>query len=151
MWVTQLNIADWCYSKTQTLLETWQIQNQLLVKSCVFSAVEQLVPIRLDTESVIISLDAGLRMHGISAVDLWDVVIEVLHSSNTNTPTTKNDSANKGRVKELRETAASTSNVTLRKEGNQDIEQVSNLDHGSPALIPVNVKHSCTFLKTTRQ
>ena len=32
-------------------------------------------------ESEIISLDAGLRMDGIPALDLWDLVIEVLHSS----------------------------------------------------------------------
>ena len=34
------------------------------------------------TESEIISLDAGLRMDGVPAVDLWDVVIEVLSSTN---------------------------------------------------------------------
>ena len=28
MWVSLLNIADWGYSKTQTLRETWKIQNQ---------------------------------------------------------------------------------------------------------------------------
>ena len=33
------------------------------------------------TESEIISLQAGLRMDGISALDLRDLVIEVLHSS----------------------------------------------------------------------
>ena len=33
------------------------------------------------TESEIISLDAGLRMAGIPTLDLWDLVIEVLHSS----------------------------------------------------------------------
>ena len=33
------------------------------------------------TESEIISLDAGLRMDGIPALDLWDLLIEVLHSS----------------------------------------------------------------------
>ena len=38
------------------------------------------------TESEIVSLDAGLRMDGIPVLDLWDVVIEVLHSSkNTHT------------------------------------------------------------------
>ena len=81
------------------------------------------------TEAEVMSLDAGLRMDGIPALDLWDVVIEVLHSSNIKTPTTRNNSANKGRVKELRGPAASTSNVKLRKEGNQDIDQLSNLDH----------------------
>ena len=34
------------------------------------------------TESEIISSDAGLRMYGILALDLWDVVIEVLRSTN---------------------------------------------------------------------
>ena len=33
------------------------------------------------TESQVISLDAGLRMDGIPALDLWVLVIEVLHSS----------------------------------------------------------------------
>ena len=32
------------------------------------------------TETEIISLDAGLRMDGIPALTLWDLVIEVLHS-----------------------------------------------------------------------
>ena len=57
------------------------------------------------TESETISLDAGLRMDGILALDLWDVVIEVLHSSNTNTPPTQNNSANESRVNEFREIA----------------------------------------------
>ena len=33
------------------------------------------------TEAEIISLDAGLRMDGIPALDLWDLVIEVFHFS----------------------------------------------------------------------
>ena len=36
------------------------------------------------TESEIISLDAGLRMDGFPALDLWDTVIEVLRSTNSN-------------------------------------------------------------------
>ena len=40
------------------------------------------------TESEIISLDAGLRMDGLPALDLWDVVIEVLDSlKSTDSPT----------------------------------------------------------------
>ena len=33
------------------------------------------------TEAEVISLDAGFRMDGIPALDLWDFVIEVFHSS----------------------------------------------------------------------
>ena len=35
------------------------------------------------TEAEIISLDAGLRMDGIPALTLWDLVIEVFHSFRT--------------------------------------------------------------------
>ena len=33
------------------------------------------------TESKIVSLDASLRMDGIPALDLWDLMIDVLHSN----------------------------------------------------------------------
>ena len=42
------------------------------------------------TEAEIVSLDAGLRMDGIPALDLWDLVKEVFHSStNPTTPKIK--------------------------------------------------------------
>ena len=41
------------------------------------------------TEAEVISLDAGLRMDGIPALDLWDLVIEVFHSSPNQTNETK--------------------------------------------------------------
>ena len=37
---------------------------------------------RSSRESEIISLDAGLRVAGLLALDLWDTVIEVLRSTN---------------------------------------------------------------------
>ena len=47
------------------------------------------------TESQIISLDASLRMDGIPALDLWDLVVEVLHSSSNQTKKPKRESARK--------------------------------------------------------
>ena len=41
------------------------------------------------TESEIISLDAGLRMDGTPALDLWDLVIEVLRSSSNQSKKSK--------------------------------------------------------------
>ena len=41
------------------------------------------------TEAEVISLDACLRMEGIPALDLWDLVIEVLHTSPNQTNKTK--------------------------------------------------------------
>ena len=41
------------------------------------------------TEAEIISLDAGLRMDGIPALDLWNLVVEVFHSSQNQLSKTK--------------------------------------------------------------
>ena len=41
---------------------------------------------RGSTESEIISLDAGLRTDGLFALDLWDMVIEVLRSTSNKVP-----------------------------------------------------------------
>ena len=52
------------------------------------------------TESEIISLDAGLRMDGIPALELWDVVIEVSHSSNCKKSASQDASGNRSGLKE---------------------------------------------------
>ena len=44
-------------------------------------------------EAEIISLDAGLRMDGIPALDLWNLVIEVFHRSQNHASKTKDSSA----------------------------------------------------------
>ena len=41
------------------------------------------------TESEIISLDAGMRVDGLLALDLWDTVIEVLCSTKDKTQPTR--------------------------------------------------------------
>ena len=87
------SIADWICSKTQTLLATFRTRNQLQEVSCLFLEVEHLFQSvgcarskllcrTVVPESEVVSLDAGLRMDGLLALDLWDVVIEVLHSAN---------------------------------------------------------------------
>ena len=81
------------------------------------------------TESEFISLDAGLRIDGDPDLDLWDVGIEVLHSFHNNTPPTRNNSANKGRAQRAAGNCLRISNVRLRREGNQNVKQLSNLDH----------------------
>ena len=45
-------------------------------------------------ESEIISLDAGLRMDGTPAIDLWDLFIEVSHSSSNRKQKLKHDRGN---------------------------------------------------------
>ena len=92
MLVTPLSIVEWwVYSKTQILLETLRTHNQPQEESDVFLEAEHLSPsVRCwkqtatshsSTESEITSLDAGLRMDGLLALDFWDVVIDVLRST----------------------------------------------------------------------
>ena len=110
MWVTRLNIVDWVSSKTMILLATLRTQNQPRGRVLCIFEIRAFVPIssmckkqtsvshsstdktsvsHSSTETDVISLDAGLRMDGLPALDLCDVVIEVLHSSNNRKSSTK--------------------------------------------------------------
>ena len=89
MWVILPNNADWDYFKTLTLREILKIQNPLLDELCAFSESHTFVPMswmckkqtavsRSSTESEIISLDIGLRLDGLLALELWDLIVSVL-------------------------------------------------------------------------
>ena len=89
MWAMRLNIVDWSYFKIQTLQKILKTQNQHQAEFCAFFGSRTFVPIswmckkqtsvsHSSAESEIILLDAGLRMDGKLALDLWDLVIEVL-------------------------------------------------------------------------
>ena len=67
------------------------------------------------TESDIILLDAGLRMDRLPALDLWDVVIEVLHSSNNKKSSTAKTSGNRSSSLEAAGNCLRMSNNMLRK------------------------------------
>ena len=93
MWESLQNNADWGCFKTPILQEILRIQNPRQVELCVFES-HTFVPIswmckkqtsvsHSSTESEIISLDAGLRLDGIPALYLWDLIVAVLHG-NTN-------------------------------------------------------------------
>ena len=89
----------------------------------------------VSTQSEIISLDAGLRRDGLLALDLWDVVIEVLRSTNDtarqskqaqgNLCTTGNHSINKHQTK------------TPTEKRKREVEQLSNVDY-----VPTNTHSS---------
>ena len=90
---TRHSIVFWVYFKTQTLLETLKILNLSRGEFGVSSEVERVFlqvgcarnkfQSHTSTESEVISLDAGLRLDGIPALDLWDLIVTVLHG-NTN-------------------------------------------------------------------
>ena len=67
----------------------------------------------------IISLDAGLRNDGPPALDLWDVVIEVLRSSNSTESPTHGAAGNCSRSHRSKP----------KQNGNRDVDQLSHLDN----------------------
>ena len=87
-WVILQNNADWDCFKAPILQEILRTQNRLLEAHYVFFGSHTFVPIswmckkqtsvsHSSTESEIISLDAGLRLDGIPALDLWDLIVLV--------------------------------------------------------------------------
>ena len=89
MWVILPNNAGWDCFKTPILREILRNQNPLLEEHCAFFGSHTFVPISWMcqkqtsvshslTESEIISLDAGLRLDGIPALELWDLIVSVL-------------------------------------------------------------------------
>ena len=135
MWATRLSVVDWVCSKTQILLEASRIQNQPPVESYISLEAEHLFAIswmskkqtsvsHSSTESETISLDTGLRMDRLLALDLWDVVIEVLRSSNsTKSPKAKAEEGNCLRDPERDRTSKP------KQKGNRDSDQLSQVDH----------------------
>ena len=94
IWETLQNNADWNCFKTPILQGILRTRNLLQVEHCAFLEVtrscQQVGCVRnnlqfrtAQQESGIISLDASLRMDGIPALDLWDLIVPVLHG-NTN-------------------------------------------------------------------
>ena len=84
------------------------------------------------TEAEIISLDAGLRMDGTPALDLWDLVIEVFHSSPNQT----------NKTKDVREPRANLSARTPPNMRSQIPTKHTNLDLTNIDHVPSSGNHS---------
>ena len=89
MWAILQNDAGWDCFKILTSREILKIQNPLLEEHYVFFGSHTFVLIswmckkqtsvsHSSAESEINSLDAGLRLDGIPALDLWDLIVLVL-------------------------------------------------------------------------
>ena len=84
------------------------------------------------TEGEVISLGAGLRMDGIPALDMWDLVIEVFHSSQNQTNKTKD-------VREPRGNLSANTQPNMQKRiptAHTNLDLI-NIDH-----VPSNGRHS---------
>ena len=77
----------------------------------------------ISTESEIILLDAALRMDGLPALGLWDVVIEVLRSTK-NTKTPINPAS--GNTCETGHCSRNTSK--LAQKGNREVDQLLHVE-----------------------
>ena len=82
-------------------------------------------------ESEIISLDAGLRLHGIPALDLWDPIVAVLGN------TTQNHTEQGGLLKNKREACSPRHTIQKRKQSQRVMNVLDNVD-----FIPSNVQSS---------
>ena len=83
------------------------------------------------TESEIISLDAGLRIDGIPALDLWDLVVSVLGN------TTQNHERTGRPVVSTCENCSPPHTIFKRKQSQRVIDDMDNVD-----FIPSNVQSS---------
>ena len=113
IWVIVQNNADWDCFKTLISREILKIQNPLLEEHCAFLESHTFVPISLmckkqnavshsSTESEIISLDTGLRLDGLLALELWDLIVSVLGNMTQTTERERSDLLSLTEVKDLK-------------------------------------------------
>ena len=88
---------------------------------CTFSEVEQTSVSHSSVKSEIISLDAVLRVDLSPAPDLWDVVMEVLRSSNSTRIPANPAAGNCSRNHKSKP----------KQKGNRDVDQLSHVDYVS--------------------
>ena len=150
MWVILQNNAGW-----DCLQEILRTQNQLLVEHYVFLEVihlfqqvmckKQTSVSHRSTESEIISLDAGLRLDGIPALDLWDLIVSVLGN------TTRNRIERRDPLLNKREACSPPHTIHKRKQSQRVINDLDNVDFFPQTSNLLIRKLCCMCLKTTKQ
>ena len=133
MWIqTVLPCGKHCQTmRTGTLQEILRIQNLHQVDHCAFLEVIRLfqsvgcvrIKLQFRTESEIISLDAGLRLDGIPALDLWDLIVAVLHGN-----TYQSNQARWDFCTNQREIRAVHDTLQKRKKSHGMIDDLDNVD-----------------------
>ena len=91
-------------------------------------------------ESEVVSLADGLRMDGIAALNLWDLVMRVLHSSRNIQAWRNrwreevNNQASRNRVRN--ETQSTNTNTKTKRHCNREFDEVSTVDHVVTSATP---------------
>ena len=137
-WVILPSNADWDCFKTPILQ---RIQKPLREGHCAFLEVlhfpiswmckKQTSVSHSSTESEIISLDARLRLDGVPALDLWDLIVAVLGNTN------QNREERGDMLKNKREVRSHPQTIYKRKQSQGVIDDLDNVD-----FIPSNVQSS---------
>ena len=102
------------------------------------------------------SYDASLRLDGILALDLWDVVIDVLHSSKNLHQKVEDrcrrkkvdDQVQRSRARS--ETQSTNANTKSIRNSNREVDELSYVDYVVTSESLFISKLSYTFLKTMR-
>ena len=97
------------------------------------------------TDSEIISLDAGLRLDGVPALDLWDLVVLVFGD------TTQNHDRSGRPVVKKSEACSPPHKIHKRKQSQRVINDLDNVDLFPQTSNLLIRKLCCTCLKTTKQ
>ena len=142
MWETLLNNSDWTVFNTPIFAGDLEDSKSTSGGTlCIFGS-HTFVPISLmckkqtsvshsSTDSEIISLDAGLRLDGIPALDLWDLIVAVLGNTNQSNKERGDPFMNK------REVRSTPHTIQKRKKFHGMINDLDNVD-----FIPSNVNSS---------
>ena len=133
MWETLPNNAGWDCFKTPILREILRIQNLLQVELCAFlqatrlfqsaGCVRNKLPFHTAQQNQkSFSLDAGLRLDGILALDLWDLIVAVLGNTN------QSNQARRDLCTNQREVRAVLHTLQKRKRSHGMIDDLDNVD-----------------------
>ena len=95
------------------------------------------------TESEIISLDAGLRLDGIPALDFCNLIVAVLHGNTYQSNQDRGDPCTNIR--------AAPHKLQMRKTSHGMIDDLNNVDLFPQTYILLVRQHCCMCLKTTKQ
>ena len=133
MWETLRNSADWDCFKTPMLQDILRIQNLHMVEHCAFwksyvcsnqlVCQKQTSALHSSTQSEIISLDAGLRLDGIHALDLWDLIVAVLHGN-----THQSNQERETRARTYLRFVQNLTNFQMRKKSHGMINDLDKVD-----------------------
>ena len=97
------------------------------------------------TESEIISLDAGLKLDGVPALNLWDLIVAVLHGD-----TYQNNQERGDPCTNLREVRAAPHTIYKREQSQRVINDLDNVDFVH-SIVKSSHQLCCMRLKTTKQ